>query len=158
MNKPEHARFVTQRVQFHDCDPLGIVWHGRYFEYFEAARCELLRSVHLDVADMIELNLRMVVTEVRCRYNTPMRCGDELRVWAWFSELEPLLRVSYDIENLSTKRRCVRAFTRLALTDARGTLLPVLPPVVRSRLPASIEFASTNRAADAHQQLGGREP
>lgn len=134
MSHPERARSVTARVQFHDCDPLGIVWHGRYFEYFEAARCELLRSVHLDVADMIELNLRMVVTEVRCRYNNPLRCGDELRVWAWFSETEPLLKVSYDIENLTTGRKCVRAFTRLALTDARGTLLAILPDVVTKRL------------------------
>ena len=133
--RPSHSCSVTQRVQFHECDPLAIVWHGRYFEYFEAARCELLRSVKLDVPDMIALNLRMVVTEVRCRYNTPLRYADELRIWAWFSELDPLLKVSYDIENLTTGRKCVRAFTRLALTDAYGVLLPSLPAAVRSRLP-----------------------
>lgn len=134
MNHPSHARWVTLRVPFHDCDPLGVAWHGRYFEYFEAARCELLTSVGLDVPHVRDLNLRMYVSEVRCRYSSPVRYGDEIKVWAWFSEIGPILKVSYDIENLNTRRKCVRAYTRLALTDATGRFLSELPEVVASRL------------------------
>ena len=39
---PEPLRaVVTQRVRFEECDPLGIVWHGRYATYFEDARVAL---------------------------------------------------------------------------------------------------------------------
>lgn len=135
MNHPAHARSVIQRVPFHDCDPLGVVWHGRYFEYFEAARCALLDSVGLDVPHVRALSLRMYVSEVRCRYNAPMQYGDEIRAWAWFSEIGPVLKVSYDLDNVTSGRKCVRAFTRLALTDAEGRFLTELPPEVRTRLP-----------------------
>jgi acyl-CoA thioester hydrolase len=136
LTHPAHARCVSLRVPFHDCDPLGVVWHGRYFEYFEAARCALLDSLRLDVPHVRELDLRMYVSEVRCRYNAPMSYGDEIRAWAWFSEIGPVLKVSYDLENCTTGRKCVRAFTRLALTDAAGRFLTELPESVRVRLPA----------------------
>lgn len=148
MNHPSHARWVTLRVPFHDCDPLGVAWHGRYFEYFEAARCELLMSVGLDVPHVRDLNLRMYISEVRCRYSSPVRYGDEIKVWAWFSEIGPILKISYDIENLTTRRKCVRAYTRLALTDATGQFLSQLPQAVTARLatlsdpPTALQSAS----------------
>ncbi len=147
MIHPPHARWVTLRVPFHDCDPLGVVWHGRYFEYFELARCELLDSVGLDVPHVRGMDLRMYVSEVRCRYTAPLRYGDELKVWAWFSELGPVLKISYDIENVTTRRKCVRAFTRLALTDAAGRFLAALPENVAALLPHSSEDGFSNASA-----------
>jgi acyl-CoA thioester hydrolase len=135
LSHPAHARSVTLRVPFHDCDPLGVVWHGRYFEYFEAARCALLESVQLDVPQVRDLGLRMYVSEVRCRYNAPLSYGDEVEAWAWFSEIGPILKVSYQLDNRTTGRKCVRAFTRLALTDGAGRFLTELPESVVHRLP-----------------------
>lgn len=135
MKRPDHARVAEIQVPFHDCDPLGIVWHGHYFKYFEIARCALFRSVNLDVPDLVELDIRMFVSEVRCRYTAPLRYRDVVRVTAWFTETEPLLKVAYDVENLTSKRRCVRASTRLALADKHGNLLDALPESVRRRIP-----------------------
>ncbi len=144
MIHPAHARSVVLRIPFHDCDPLGVAWHGRYFEYFEAARSELLTSVGLDVPHIRSLDLRMYISEVRCRYSSPLRYGDDVKVWAWFSEIGPILKVSYDLENLNTRRKCVRAYTRLALTDASGRFLPELPEAISSRLPNLGESPSSD--------------
>jgi len=135
LKRPAHAVSARLQVQFHDCDPLAVVWHGRYFEYMEVSRSQLLKNCRLDVPDMIELGLRMFVTEVRCHYSFPLSYGDDVEVTSWFSERSPLLRVSYDIRNLTKGRKAARAHTRLALTDARGYLLPELPDAVRERLP-----------------------
>ena len=135
MTTPDHAVQVELRVPFHDCDPLAVVWHGRYFQYLEASRTELFRSCRLDVSDMVELGLRMFVTDARCRYNHPLGYGDRFVVGCWFSERSPLLRVSYDVMNLTRGRRSARAYTRLALTDRDGELLKEIPEVVRERLP-----------------------
>lgn len=89
----------------------------------------------------------MYVSEVRCRYTAPLRYGDELKVWAWFSELGPVLKISYDIENVTTRRKCVRAFTRLALTDAAGRFLAALPENVAALLPHSSEDGFSNASA-----------
>lgn len=134
--RPPHAVATELRVPFHDCDPLAIVWHGRYFEYLEAGRCALLRTRALDIPDIRQLGFRMVVAEVRCRYNFPLAYGDTVQVTAWFTEREPLIKVAYDVFNVTHARRSARASTRLATTDERGQLLTNTPPAILARLPA----------------------
>ena len=136
MKRPDHAVQTVLSVPFHDCDPLGVVWHGRYFEYLEAARCELFKTCRLDIPDVKALGLRMFVSEARCRYNAPLCYGDSVSVLAWFSERDPLIRISYDLFNETKSRLAGRASTRLALTNASGELLSQMPDVVRERLPA----------------------
>ena len=36
------------KVYYKDVDKMGVVYYARYFEYFEAARTELLQSISLD--------------------------------------------------------------------------------------------------------------
>ena len=40
---------VRQKVPFHDCDPMGVVWHGNYLKYFEVARGALFDAAGLDL-------------------------------------------------------------------------------------------------------------
>ena len=42
----EHQADVVLTVSFHDCDPMGVVWHGNYFRFFEIGREALLRSIN----------------------------------------------------------------------------------------------------------------
>lgn len=134
--RPEHAVTIEVPVAFHQCDPLGVVWHGRYFEYLERARCALLASVGLDVPQIVELGFRLYVTEARCRYMVALAYGDTARVTAWFGTRAPLLRVSYDIRDAAKDAWCARAATVLATTDAAGVLLPRTPDAILARLPA----------------------
>lgn len=130
--RPDHAIEITSKVAFHQCDPLGVAWHGRYFEWFEEARTELFASRELEVHQIRELGHRMYVVEARCRYMAPLQYGEPVRVVAWFSTVEPLIKVSYDIYNADNGRWSARAFTQLAVTDYAGELLP--PRRHRSRL------------------------
>jgi acyl-CoA thioester hydrolase len=127
--------WVDIPVAFHQCDPLGVVWHGRYFEYFEAARMALMTSVGLDVQQIRALGFRMYVTEVRCRYMVPLAYGDVARVTAWFGAPTPLLRVVLDVYDAAGSRWCARAVTVLATTDAAGVLIPRTPDAILERLP-----------------------
>ncbi len=138
--RPEHAVTVElPPIAFYHCDPLGVVWHGRYFEFFETARMALLSSVDLDVPQIRELGYRMFVTDARCRYMAPLSLGDCPLVTAWFSANTPLIRVAYDIynpvERSATPWSC-RAVTVLATTDDAGTLLPATPDAILERLPS----------------------
>jgi acyl-CoA thioester hydrolase len=135
LTRPDHAVCVELDVPFHHCDPLFVVWHGRYLEYLEASRQALLRSRGLDVDDIRELGYRMFVTDVRCRYTHPAGYGDRLEVTSWFAAGGSLVKVLYDVFNKTRGRRSARASTVLALTDAGGTLLTDLPAPVRERLP-----------------------
>ncbi len=48
--RPGHEAVYEQRVPLHDCDPLGIVWHGHYYKYLEIARTLLFEGLGIDVA------------------------------------------------------------------------------------------------------------
>lgn len=133
--RPDHAVTVDIEVAFHQCDPLAVAWHGRYFEFFEAARMKLMASVGLDVPQIRDLGHRMYVTEVKCRYMVPLSFGETARVTAWFGEVAPLIRVSYDILHVERGAWAARATTKLATTDALGNLLPSTPDALLQRLP-----------------------
>ena len=50
MNMPEATVEIT--VPYHDCDPGGVVWHGNYLRYFDAARCALLDTISYGYLEM----------------------------------------------------------------------------------------------------------
>jgi acyl-CoA thioester hydrolase len=131
----DRAAAVTLKVPFHDCDPLFVVWHGRYLEYFELARTALLERCRLDVPEIRALGFRMYVSDARCRYMFPLSYGDEVQVTASFTATRPLVRIAYDVRNLTRSRRSARGYTVLATTDAAGRLLPETPDAIFERLP-----------------------
>lgn len=128
---------IETTVPFHDCDPLFVVWHGRYFEYLARARAELMRQLDLDVPQIKALGYRMYVTDVRCRYMYPMRYGDLIRVTARLRETSPLIKVTYDVRNLTHDRKSARASTTLATIDPDGALLTETPEPIRRRLESN---------------------
>jgi acyl-CoA thioester hydrolase len=130
-----HATSVELTIPFHDCDPLFVVWHGRYFEYLEAARTALFARFSLDVADIRELGYRMFITDARCRYTFPLTYRETARVTAWFTDTTPLIRVGYEVVNVTRERRSARAYTVMATTDANGVLHERTPDDVMARLP-----------------------
>lgn len=134
--RPDHAIEYETKVAFHECDPLGVAWHGHYFAWMERARTELFARFDLDVPALQALGHRLYVVETKCRYMTPLRYGEDVRITTWFSAVAPLLRVGYDIYNRDSQRWSARAVTTLAVTDRDGALLATTPDALLDRLPA----------------------
>ena len=125
---------VRMTVPYHDCDPLSVVWHGRYLEYFELARTELFTSHDIDVSQIRDLGYRMYVADVGCRYTYPLTYGDEVEVTAKATAWKPMLRIVYSVRNLTQSRRSARGYTALATTDISGRLLPETPNAIQERI------------------------
>ncbi len=134
MKEKSRAVRVRLTIPFHDCDPLSVVWHGRYFEYFELARTELFVSHGIDVPQIRDLGFRMYVADVGCRYTFPLTYGDEVEVTAKATAWKPMLRIVYSVRNLTQSRRSARGFTALATTDFSGRLLLETPHAILERL------------------------
>ncbi len=131
-----HETRVELDVPFHHVDALGIVWHGHYPKYFEAAGMALLRKLALDGGDLIGERYRMVVIEWACRHGFPLRYADRVAVTAWISEYERRLLIRYDVRNLSHGRRAAHGHTALATLDADGRLRLETPPEIVARIEA----------------------
>ena len=64
-----NSQFVyTHRVRYADTDRMGVVYHGRYFEWFEAARTESMRHAGLSYRDLEETGILLPVIDAQCRY------------------------------------------------------------------------------------------
>lgn len=136
MKIPADAAVYEACVPFHDCDPLGIVWHGHYYKYLEHARTVLLSRHGLDVPDFLEMRHRLLVIETRCRHAFPLSYGERFRVHAWFIDTDMRLNVGYEVKNLTQGRRSARAWTVLVVTDSQGNMLLETPREIRRRISA----------------------
>jgi acyl-CoA thioester hydrolase len=131
-----HETRVELDVPFHHVDSLGIVWHGHYPKYFEAAGMALLRKLALDGGDLIGERYRLVVIETACRHAFPLRYADRVAVTAWISEYARRLVIRYDVRNLSHERRAAHGHTSIATLDADGRLRLETPPEIVARIRA----------------------
>jgi acyl-CoA thioester hydrolase len=131
---PAGATVYDGVVPFHDCDPLGIVWHGHYFKYLELGRTALMKRHRLDVPDFMQLGYKVFVTDVRCRYGFSLRYDDRYRVHAWFIDHAQRLNIGYQIDNVSQNKRAARASTTLTLTDPYDQMLWETPSEIVARI------------------------
>jgi acyl-CoA thioester hydrolase len=129
-----HETQVELDVPFHHVDALGIVWHGHYPKYFEAAGMALLRKLTLDGGDLIGERYRLVVIESACRHGYPLRYADRVRVTAWISDYARRLVIRYEIHNLTQGRRSAHGHTTLATLDTAGRLRLETPPEIAQRI------------------------
>jgi acyl-CoA thioester hydrolase len=129
-----HETVAELEIPFHDCDALGVVWHGHYYKYMEIARCKMLTPLGLDGAELLATGHRMYVIETKCRYAQPLRYRDQVRVTAWLKDWENRIMVSFEIHNLTAGVRAARGHTALAMTDADGTLLLETPRALLDRI------------------------
>jgi acyl-CoA thioester hydrolase len=73
------TRFLV-RVRFCDTDLMGIVHHGKYFEYLEAARVEWLRRRGVTYTSWTARGVHLAVASVTFRYRKPSRFDDVLAI------------------------------------------------------------------------------
>ena len=68
-----------QRVYYQHTDAGGVVFHGDYLNFMEAARAELLRSMGFNVGELARTQgVVFVVHKLQITYLKPARLGDAL--------------------------------------------------------------------------------
>lgn len=103
MPKTDFSKFLSAkvrvRVPFFDLDPAGVAWHGRYFQYFELARCELLELVSYSYEDMMSSGILWPVADTSVRYLRPLVLNQEVTVTAYLREWEMRIVIDYRIKD-----------------------------------------------------------
>lgn len=127
------------RVYYHHTDAGGVVYHGTYLDFFEAARIELLLALGFDLAEMAETRHAMfIVYRINVDYHRPARLNDLLAVTAEISRVGRA-RVVFDqrvLRGTDVPDVLVSAKVEAACVHPR-TLRPVpLPDDLRERLEA----------------------
>ena len=123
--KPDSASIMEHtliiRVRYPETDPMGILHHSRYLQYFEMGRVELLRSLGHSYADLEKQGIFFAVVKVEVRFKAPARFDDELTL---ITRLVKATHVRYDHSYLLKKGNLVlaEASTTIACVDRNGEL------------------------------------
>lgn len=114
---PPHV--ARLRVRYDETDQMGVVYHGRYFAYFEVGRTELMRSRGLPYAEMERRGFRLVVVEASARYLAPVRYDQEVEVRTRLTQLTAV-RVVFTYELAADGAIVAVGSTVLACVDPTG--------------------------------------
>jgi acyl-CoA thioester hydrolase len=75
--KPKEITHTSQvRVRFVETDPLGIVWHGNYIQYFEDGREAFGRHHGISYLDQKEFGFATPIVKSSTDHKRPLRYGD----------------------------------------------------------------------------------
>jgi acyl-CoA thioester hydrolase len=124
----EHKHDI--RVRYADTDQMQIVWNGKYFEYFEVGRTELLRSLGLRYSELEHSGTRLPVVDTGCKYYIPARYDDLITIETRMDATPTArLRIDYRILNSETGNLLAEGYTVHAFQNI-ASLKPVRPPKI----------------------------
>jgi len=92
---------TSLRIRYAETDQMKTAYYGRYFEYFEQGRSDLLRNIGMPYSQVEEMGLLLPVIEAHAVYKKPARYDDEIQVVTYLRE-KPVARVRIDYEVLRT--------------------------------------------------------
>ncbi len=99
--------FTTElRVRFVECDPLGIVWHGNYIQYFEDGREAFGRYHGISYLDQKDHNFSTPIVKSTSEHKLPLRYGDMATVKTIFVD-SPAAKMIFRYEIYNPKNQLV---------------------------------------------------
>ena len=115
------------KVYYKDVDQMGIVYYARYYEYFEAARTELLKSLGIRVTVIENEGYLLPVITIHCDYKVGANFEDTLIINTIIKDQpRSRLRIDYEIHRDNSDELLVSGYTLHAFTDKSGKA--VKPP------------------------------
>ncbi len=100
------------RVRYADTDKMQFVYNGKYLEYFEVGRTELLRSFGLAYRNIEDAGYQLPLIEAGLKYKSPALYDDVLCVKATLKELySPKVHIEYEVSKKDTGEIVCEGFT-----------------------------------------------
>jgi acyl-CoA thioester hydrolase len=144
---------IEVEVPFHDCDPMGVTWHGCYLRYFETARSALLNRIGYNFRQMTASGFAWPIVDLKVKYVKTTTFGQRLTVQAALEEYENRLKIAYTITDSASRALVTKASTtQVAVDQARGEMCFVSPQVLLDKVRAALA------ALAAAPATGGRQP
>ena len=102
---------VTIVTSFQDADPMGVIYHGHYFRFFEEARRIMMDKLKYNYLEMKDSGYMWPIIDTRVKYVKAIPFNHKIKVTARLTEWENRLRVDYEIHDAKTGQRMTRAHT-----------------------------------------------
>ncbi|MDZ7765256.1 MAG: thioesterase family protein [Melioribacteraceae bacterium] len=116
------------RVRYADTDKMQFVYNGKYLEYFEVGRTELLRSTGFAYSKLEKEGYQLPLIEANLKYKTPAVYDDVLNIEAVVTELySAKVHIDYKVTRAEDDTLIAEGFTdhMFIKSDSKK---PVRPP------------------------------
>ena len=121
------------RVRYRECDPMGVVYHTHYLDYFEAARTETLRAAGLAYRLLEQRGIIMPVIEAHVAYQGPARYDDLLDITAQIEAPTPArVPTRYEVRRAGEEALLATGRVTLCFMDAARRRPVRAPEAVRA--------------------------
>ena len=129
------------KIYYKDIDQMGIVYYSRYYEYFEEARTELLRSIGLDVMDIERRGIMLPVISSHCVYKKGAKFEQNILVKASInSKPRSRLHIDYLVFIDNEKDFIVSGYTEHAFVNKRGQAVRAPKMILDQLSPKDTKF------------------
>ena len=127
---------VKISVPFYDLDPMQIVWHGNYLNYFELARAGLFQRYGVDLYNYYEREkIIFPIIRTQTKHIIPLRHRDEIICRATLVDANIKLIVDFEIRKAGENVVCARGRTeQVAVQMPQGETLYSIPADIRDVL------------------------
>lgn len=96
--QPIYSFTHPMRSRYGETDKMGYVYYGRYLEYFEVARTEMIRSLGMPYSALEEQGIMLPVVHTRIDYKAPIYYDELMEVKAYLFNLPAVkLETYYEI-------------------------------------------------------------
>ena len=115
-------------VPFYDLDSMGVVWHGNYVKYLEAARCDLLSKIGYTYTDMMNEGIAYPVATMDLKFIKSAVFSQKLKVVTEITEYDPALYIKYEIFDADTGEKLFKAKSMQICINAKTGESVYVPP------------------------------
>lgn len=119
---------VYHTVAFNELDPMNVVWHGNYVNFFELARAALLQDIGLSYPTMAEMGYVLPVVKLNCKYIRSARFGQTIAITAEVTDYRNSLNIKFSIRDAESGTLLTKGETmQMAVSTQTGESSIVLP-------------------------------
>ena len=107
------------RVLYSDTDSYGVVWHGSYTKWFEAARVGLVEKLGLELETLEKNNILFPVVEMNIRYKSSAKMNERIIIKTHISEIKPVsITFEHNVYEKNTGILRVNAHTTIVVINS----------------------------------------
>lgn len=108
------------RSRYSETDKMGYVYHGKFLEYFEVARVEMIREYGMEYSAMEHTGIMLPVVEANVEFKAPVLYDEPIDIEVFVYE-KPSIRLKTFYHVIAKERNllCARAQITLFFMDAK---------------------------------------
>ena len=131
---------MEQKVYYADTDAYGVVWHGTYLRWLEAARVELCDKLGLDLVELKNNDIALPVSKISVRYRASARLNDKIIIETYIKKCNGLsVTFAQAIKSAETLKTFIEAEIDVVAINEDGKLYRHMPEVLMKAFEREIQ-------------------